>query len=104
MSTVIVIFGATGDLTARKLIPALYNNFRKKRLPEHVHIIGYGRKPLTSETFRVKMKEAVKTFAAEEYREEEWSAFASHLFYQQGELEGAPVSYTHLTLPTILRV
>ena len=89
MNTVIVIFGATGDLTARKLIPALYNNFRKKRLPEHVHIIGYGRKPLTSETFRVKMKEAVKAFAAEEYREEEWSAFASHLFYQQGELEGA---------------
>ena len=89
MNTVIVIFGATGDLTARKLIPALYNNFRKKRLPEHVHVIGYGRKPFTSETFRVKMKEAVKAFAAEEYREEEWSAFASHLFYQQGELEGA---------------
>ena len=88
MSTVIVIFGATGDLTARKLIPALYNNFRKKRLPDHVHVIGYGRKPFSSESFRDKMKEAVRTFAADEYREDEWSAFASRLFYQQGELEG----------------
>jgi glucose-6-phosphate 1-dehydrogenase len=89
MSTVIVIFGATGDLTARKLIPALYNNFRKKRLPDHIHVIGFGRKPFTSETFRDKMMGAVQAFAAEEYREDDWSAFASHLFYQQGELDGA---------------
>jgi glucose-6-phosphate 1-dehydrogenase len=88
MSTVIVIFGATGDLTARKLIPALYINFCKKRLPDHVHVIGYGRKPCSSESFRDKMKEAVEAFAAEEYRADEWNAFASHLFYQQGELEG----------------
>lgn len=88
MSTVIVIFGATGDLTARKLLPALYNNFRKKRLPDHIHIIGYGRKPFSSESFREKMKEAVRTFAAGQYRDEEWRAFEPHLFYQQGELEG----------------
>ncbi len=88
MSTVIVIFGATGDLTARKLLPALYNNFRKKRLPEHIHVIGYGRKPFSSETFRDKMKEAVRTYASDQYREEEWSVFAPRLFYQQGELDG----------------
>ncbi len=88
MSTVIVIFGATGDLTARKLLPALYNNFQKRRLPDHFHVIGYGRKPLTSETFRDTMKEAVQRFAPDEYREDEWNIFASHLFYQQGELEG----------------
>ncbi len=88
MGTVIVIFGATGDLTARKLLPALYNNFRKKRLPEHIHIIGYGRKPFSSETFRTSMKEAVQKFAADQFREQEWNDFAPNLFYQQGELEG----------------
>jgi glucose-6-phosphate 1-dehydrogenase len=65
MSTVIVIFGATGDLTARKLIPGLYNNFRKKRLPDQVHVIGYGRKPFSTESYRDKIQEAVRTFAAE---------------------------------------
>lgn len=88
MNTVIVIFGATGDLTARKLLPALYNNFRKKRLSGQIHVIGYGRKSFTSETFRDKMKEAVRTHAGAQFSEEEWRAFASHLFYQQGELEG----------------
>ena len=88
MSTVIVIFGATGDLTARKLLPALYTSFQKKRLPDQFHVIGYGRKPLTSETFRDKMKEAVQRFAADQFHDDEWNVFAPHLFYQQGELEG----------------
>jgi glucose-6-phosphate 1-dehydrogenase len=40
----IVIFGASGDLTRRKLIPALYNNFRKKRLPAGLRIVGFARR------------------------------------------------------------
>jgi len=56
MSTAIVIFGATGDLTARKLIPALYNNFRKKRLPEYIFIIACARRPYSSESFRDKIR------------------------------------------------
>ncbi|MGA3286884.1 MAG: hypothetical protein ABSD46_05640 [Bacteroidota bacterium] len=54
MSTAFVIFKASDDLTARKLIPALYNNFRKKRLPEAVHIIGFSRTQFSDETFREK--------------------------------------------------
>jgi glucose-6-phosphate 1-dehydrogenase len=46
-ATTIVIFGASGDLTWRKLIPALYNNFKKGRLAECAHIVGFERRPLT---------------------------------------------------------
>jgi len=88
MSTVIVIFGATGDLTARKLIPALYNNFCKKRLPDQFSVIGFARKQWTSENFREVMKESLKKFVPAGYDEKEWNAFASRLFYHQGEFEG----------------
>jgi len=89
MSTAIVIFGATGDLTARKLIPALYNNFCKRRLPENVSIIGFARKPYTDDIFRDKMKEAITVFLPDYYDENNWHEFASHLFYQQGDLKSA---------------
>jgi len=42
--TTVVIFGASGDLTRRKLIPALYSNFKKKRLPERLRIVGFARR------------------------------------------------------------
>ena len=48
----LVIFGASGDLTWRKLIPALYNNFKKGRLSECARIVGYARRPYTDETIR----------------------------------------------------
>lgn len=89
MGTVIVIFGATGDLTARKLIPALYNNFRKKRLPERLSIIGFARKPFTDDSFRDKMKDAIAAFAPDAYDAQSWREFASRLFYQQGDFEGS---------------
>lgn len=88
MNTAIVIFGASGDLTARKLIPALYHNFRKRRLPEQFSIIGFARRPFTDDSFRGTMKEAVRSFAADEYQESDWETFARHLFYQRGEFEG----------------
>ena len=56
MSTVFVIFGASGDLTARKLIPALYNNYRKKRFSESVHIVGFSRSKFSDDAFREKMR------------------------------------------------
>jgi glucose-6-phosphate 1-dehydrogenase len=89
MSTVIVIFGATGDLTARKLIPALYNNFRKKRLPDQLSVIGFARRSWTSESFRDTMAAAIRQFAAVEFEETECKSFLSHLYYQQGEFEGS---------------
>ncbi|HXA80486.1 MAG TPA: glucose-6-phosphate dehydrogenase, partial [Opitutaceae bacterium] len=44
--TVVVIFGASGDLTARKLIPAIYNLAADNLLPADFHLVGYGRKPI----------------------------------------------------------
>ena len=87
MSTAIVIFGATGDLTARKLIPALYNNFRKKHLPEQISIIACARRPYTSESFRDKMKDAIAEFAPNDYTENNWLEFAPCLSYLQGDFE-----------------
>ena len=58
-STSIVIFGASGDLTSRKLIPALYNNFKKGRLGECANIVGFARRPYTDETFRAYLREGV---------------------------------------------
>lgn len=89
MSTSIVIFGATGDLTSRKLIPALYSTFRKNRLPEKTSIIGFSRTPWTDETFRNELKEALLEFAPAEYEEQSWLAFAGNLFYLPGDIENA---------------
>ncbi|HMD54140.1 MAG TPA: glucose-6-phosphate dehydrogenase, partial [Phycisphaerae bacterium] len=49
---VIVIFGATGDLTARKLMPAIYNLTRDKLLPKNTVVVGFARRPKTDEEFR----------------------------------------------------
>ncbi|RME50962.1 MAG: glucose-6-phosphate dehydrogenase, partial [Caldilineae bacterium] len=55
LPTTIVIFGASGDLTYRKLIPALYNNFRKKRLPPQTRIVGFARRPWDDAFFRARL-------------------------------------------------
>jgi glucose-6-phosphate 1-dehydrogenase len=87
MSTAIIIFGASGDLTARKLIPALYNNYRKKRLPETTHLIGFSRSQFSDETFRKKMKEAIVHAAPQEFDHSAWSDFARCLHYQPGNID-----------------
>src|SRR5687768_2804794 len=60
---VLVIFGASGDLTRRKLIPALYNLALDKRLPERFAVVGYARSEMTDDAFRDKMREDVKEFS-----------------------------------------
>jgi len=87
MKTTFVIFGASGDLTSRKLIPALYANYRKGRLPEDISIIGFSRHPFTDDAFRQKMKEALKEFLPSEFTEEEWGKFGRFLFYHRGDID-----------------
>jgi glucose-6-phosphate 1-dehydrogenase len=82
--TTFVIFGGTGDLNQRKLIPALFNLHRKKRLPGQCRIIGYSRSDWSDKDFRKRMREAVDTFADYEFAEDEWDAFGKHLHYVQG--------------------
>ena len=76
----IVIFGASGDLTHRKLIPALYNLYKIGRLSENFSVLGVARSDLNDETFREKMREAL--IHNEETTPDTLDAFCSHLYYQ----------------------
>jgi len=82
---VVTIFGASGDLTKRKLIPALYNLALEKRLPERLAVVGYARSEITDEAFRDKMREAVKEFSRTGLADEAvWQEFANTLYYVRG--------------------
>jgi glucose-6-phosphate 1-dehydrogenase len=85
---VVVIFGASGDLTKRKLIPALYNLALEKRLPERFAVVGYARSEMTHEVFRDRMRDAVKEFSRTGLKDEAvWQAFANTLYYVRGGYE-----------------
>lgn len=82
----LVIFGATGDLTARKIIPALYNLLKDGQLPSLFTCIGFARRPKTNEEFRAEMKDAVSKYSRTKPIEDSiWSHFQDHLFYHQSE-------------------
>ena len=87
---VLVIFGASGDLTKRKLIPALYNLALEKRLPERFAVVGFARSSFGQEEFRTKMREAVVGFSRTGLKDERvWQQFASTLYYIPGEYSDA---------------
>jgi glucose-6-phosphate 1-dehydrogenase len=81
LPTSIVIFGASGDLTQRKLIPSLFNLYCKERLPKMYRIVGYGSTDFNDESFREHLKEGMKDFSDAKYTDQEWSDFASHISY-----------------------
>jgi glucose-6-phosphate 1-dehydrogenase len=83
--TIIVIFGATGDLTRRKLMPALFDAYRKGRLPENLFIMGFARSAWNDAAFRKAMREGVAEFngAADP---QVWEGFAGRLHFQPGDL------------------
>jgi glucose-6-phosphate 1-dehydrogenase len=77
---IIVIFGASGDLTARKLIPALYNLFLNEGLPSPFVIVGASRTPLSHQEFRDKLKSSYKATESADFSR--WEEFAGNLYYQ----------------------
>ncbi len=85
----VVIFGATGDLTHRKLIPALYNIAADGELPPQVAVVGMARRTKTDEEFRTEMGEAVRKFSRQTVRDELWDGFAKSLFYHVSEFGDA---------------
>jgi glucose-6-phosphate 1-dehydrogenase len=87
--TTIVIFGASGDLTQRKLIPALYNLYRKGRLPQGFSIVGYARRPYSHDDFRTRLREGVNEFSADTFDAGLWDEFAAHIWYARGDLDTA---------------
>ncbi|MBL8045383.1 MAG: glucose-6-phosphate dehydrogenase [Anaerolineales bacterium] len=87
-STTIVIFGASGDLTARKLIPALFYNFKKGRLPDGTRIVGFARRPWNDADFRNTLHEGMNQFAPG-FEAAMWEKFAARISYCQGNLDTA---------------
>src|SRR5437762_8310694 len=85
----VIIFGATGDLTMRKLIPALYNIAADGELPPQVAVIGFARRPKTDDEFRKEQEESTKKFSRQQVRDEIWGDFAQSLFYHQSEFHDA---------------
>jgi len=91
----IVIFGASGDLTRRKLIPALCNLAAAKLLPNQFAIIGFAFDPLTTESFRQQLTEGIKTFATSPVDEKVWAWFLQRIYYVQGDF-GDAAAYDRL--------
>ncbi len=118
MAHTIVIFGASGDLTSRKLIPALYQLHRKGRLPAEVRIVGFARTVYSHDAWRAKLAEEVAR-AIGQFDAGQWQAFARQLYYLAGdagqaedmaalasyldELEGGPATriYYLATVPQV---
>jgi glucose-6-phosphate 1-dehydrogenase len=91
-----VIFGASGDLTKRKLVPALYSLARERLLPARFAVVGYARKPLTDDVFRDEMRKGCDEFARRRPVDPElWDTFARHVFFQTGDYDD-PAAYAAL--------
>src|SRR5262245_16574372 len=81
----IVIFGASGDLTYRKLIPALYHLMVDKQLPDPIRIIGVARREKSDEAWREELKAALQQFSrTKKVDPEQWDAFSANIHYCQG--------------------
>jgi glucose-6-phosphate 1-dehydrogenase len=89
LPTTIIIFGASGDLTQRKLIPSLFNLFRKRRTPKKFQIVGFGGTAFTDDQFREHLHKGMQEFAGYEFTDEDWNIFAPNLKYQTGKYNEA---------------
>ncbi|MEA3187383.1 MAG: glucose-6-phosphate 1-dehydrogenase [Chthoniobacter sp.] len=81
----VIIFGATGDLTHRKLIPALYNMAADGDLPSALTVIGFARREKTDQQFREELEEAAKKFSRQSVQDELWKSFAERIYYHRSE-------------------
>ncbi|MFA6295502.1 MAG: glucose-6-phosphate dehydrogenase [Candidatus Paceibacterota bacterium] len=92
--TIFVIFGITGDLAARKLLPALLALFTKKLLPPRFAIIGFSRRYFTREEFRELIRSRLNIKPGQ-FKEEDIKHFMDHMSYEQGNFDSKP-AYTRL--------
>jgi glucose-6-phosphate 1-dehydrogenase len=85
---ILTIFGGTGDLTERKLMPALFTLFAERLLPSNFAIVGSARRPFNDQEYRDYLAEHVRQHARVEVVDAIWQSFAENLHYQQGEFKG----------------
>jgi glucose-6-phosphate 1-dehydrogenase len=86
MAVTLVIFGASGDLTSRKLVPALFQLSRKDRLPKDTAIVGFSRTPFSDEAWRESLAASTAAHAGEQLDAAAWKKFASTVHYQPGNI------------------
>ena len=91
----LVVFGASGDLTRRKLVPALYNLEAGGSLPDHFATVGVARQPLSTEAFRAMMRAGVDEHSRRPPEEAVWRSFAERLEYVTGEFDD-PATFQQL--------
>jgi glucose-6-phosphate 1-dehydrogenase len=87
----VVIFGATGDLTHRKLVPALYNLAADGDLPPGLSVVGFARRDKTDDIFRTELETAGRKFSRQKINDDLWRNFSSAIYYHRsefGDLEG----------------
>src|SRR3954465_2517897 len=94
--TIFVIFGITGDLSGRKLLPSLLNLYVKKLLPQKFAIVGFSRRPFNREEFREFIRGHMHIKPGE-YKEEEIKHFLDHMYYEQGLFDDS-TSYANLAM------
>ena len=82
-----VIFGAAGDLTRRKLFPALYRLARQRLLPENLSVVGFARKAMNDESFRATLRQSVLENVPGGFDEETWARFSPGIRYVTGEFD-----------------
>ena len=92
---ILIIFGASGDLTQRKLVPALYQMHLDRRLPPELTIVGVARRPWENDFFREHLRKGVEEFGGGLQSEEVWNNFAQGIFYCSGDIDN-PESYQKL--------
>jgi len=84
-ATTIVIFGGSGDLTRRKLAPALFSLHRKGRLPARTNIVGFSRTPMSHDQYRDHLRQGMQTYSPQTFDASAWPSFAEHLYYSPGD-------------------
>lgn len=83
----IIIFGASGDLTKRKLVPALYRLAQERLIPAEFAVVGTSRTPMSHDDYRAKMKDAVAQYSeAKRVEETVWESFARGIYYHPGDI------------------
>src|SRR6266850_6177292 len=83
----IIIFGASGDLTSRKLIPAFYHLYLEKQMPADFRIIGFARREKTDASWRQELRQALDQFSRTKPVDEKvWEEFSQHIFYCLGDM------------------
>lgn len=92
----ITIFGASGDLTQRKLLPALFAMFHHGFLPEAFRIVAFARRDFTDDSFREAMEQAITKFSRLRAHPSEIRKFCTHITYHRGDIEGGQEAFDQL--------